>query len=94
MFGDLACADQNEWTGAVAEVNNGTHTSLEMECCRSKWLAVQRPKHLKTIVLKIGERYTGGPMLKGEKGKVSSNWSEYVLLFLNNINSLSLSICY
>ncbi|KAI1725633.1 hint module domain-containing protein [Ditylenchus destructor] len=55
---DAVCSAPDEWTGAVAEINNGTHISLQMECCRYDDLVVAT--ELKSVVVRPGERYVGG----------------------------------
>uniref|UniRef100_A0A915DAH1 Uncharacterized protein n=1 Tax=Ditylenchus dipsaci TaxID=166011 RepID=A0A915DAH1_9BILA len=65
---DAICSGPDEWTGAVAEVNNGTHISLQMECCRYEGLG--EAIELKTLVLRPGDRYVGGAIR--ENGKLAA----------------------
>jgi len=50
----------------VAEVNNGTHIFLQMECCTYSGLL--QAAELKTVVLKPGQRFAGGEV--SEEGKL------------------------
>lgn len=44
----------------MAELNNGTHISLTMECCRFEGLNYAT-EH-KIAMIRPGERYVGGPV--------------------------------
>ncbi|KAI6187853.1 CBN-WRT-6 protein [Aphelenchoides besseyi] len=57
-FTELACMANDEWTGGVAEFNNGTHIILTMECCQFQGL--NYATEYKTLVLRPGDRYVGG----------------------------------
>jgi hypothetical protein len=50
--------NNDEWTGGVNEVNNGTHITLTMECCQFQGL--NYATEYKTIVLRPGDRFVGG----------------------------------
>lgn len=65
-FENTACELPNEWTGSIAEVSNGTHIALHMECCTYEKFD-EYSKFLKSIVLKPGERFVGGPVLKNDE---------------------------
>ncbi|KAI6241641.1 Warthog protein 6 [Aphelenchoides fujianensis] len=65
-FTELACVANDEWTGGVAEFNNGTHIILTMECCQFQGL--NYATEYKTLVLRPGDRYVGGAVK--EKNRV------------------------
>ncbi|CAD5220769.1 unnamed protein product [Bursaphelenchus xylophilus] len=57
-YTNIPCTGNDEWTGGVAEYNNGTHISLTMECCRFEGLNYAT-EH-KIALVRPGERYVGG----------------------------------
>ncbi|CAD5215190.1 unnamed protein product [Bursaphelenchus okinawaensis] len=57
-YTNIPCTGNDEWTGGVAEYNNGTHISLTMECCRFEGLNYAT-EH-KIALIRPGERYVGG----------------------------------
>uniref|UniRef100_A0A914CPS4 Uncharacterized protein n=1 Tax=Acrobeloides nanus TaxID=290746 RepID=A0A914CPS4_9BILA len=57
-FLETVCTGNNEWTAGVKEVNNETHISLQMLCCRYDGL--NNAMALKSIVMDPGDRYIGG----------------------------------
>lgn len=65
-YTDAPCASNDEWTGGVAEYNNGTHISLTMECCRFEGLNFAT--EFKVVMVHPGERFAGGPVQ--EKGRL------------------------
>ncbi|VDK46535.1 unnamed protein product [Cylicostephanus goldi] len=57
-FKDVVCTGELQWTGGLAEVNNGTHNVLNAICCSYPGMA--RSQLLRTIFLGQDDSYEGG----------------------------------
>lgn len=62
---ESACSSPNYWTGSIAEWNNGTHISLEMDCCYSNEL--KNAYELSIIEVRPGQQYKGGIVKENEQ---------------------------
>ncbi|CAJ0574973.1 unnamed protein product, partial [Mesorhabditis spiculigera] len=61
---ETVCLDEDEWTGGLIEINNGTHRTLKTQCCKFSDLKMAR--QLKSVMLEYGDSYAGG-IVKNDK---------------------------